>query len=152
MPSLRIRGIVNGILLILIILCGTLYVQIAGTRNSSLSYPQERYRPLIGGIQVEIREPPYYWPTSFCTISFPARNTTSNQVGVVVPYRCANFRQDYQSVSASQPYYPEGVGMVSYANSTIDLMFIPTSVSVEPAVLHIENNTKYILRIVSYPN
>jgi len=35
--------------------------------------------------------------------------------------------------------------MVSYANSTIDLMFIPTSVSVEPAVLHIENNTKYIL-------
>jgi hypothetical protein len=59
MPSLRIRGIVNWILLILIILCGTLYVQIAGTQSSSLSYPQERYRPLIGGIQVEIREPPY---------------------------------------------------------------------------------------------
>lgn len=78
------------------------------------------------------------------------RNTTSNQVGVVVPYHCVNFRQDYQSVYVSQPYYPEIIGQVGYANSTIDLMFTLTNISVKPAVLHIENNTKYILYIVDY--
>jgi hypothetical protein len=49
MPNSRI-GKYLAVILILIILGGALYVEIAVTENNSLSYPQERYRPLIGGI------------------------------------------------------------------------------------------------------
>jgi len=96
---------------------------------------RQRYRPLIGGIQIEIMTPSLR-PYGICTIGYVARDRNGN-LGIVTAGHCVNFRTDYV---VYQPNYDNWesnrIGSPTMVDMYSDSAFIPYR-DVTPSILHI---------------
>jgi len=104
---------------------------------------RQRYRPLIGGIQIEIMTPSLR-PYGNCTIGYVARDRNGN-LGIVTAGHCVNFRTDYV---AYQPNYDirgsNRIGTPTIVDRYSDSAFIPFN-NVAPWILNITYiSNKYV--------
>jgi len=116
-----------------------LSIPIALANNNPYDPARQRYRPLIGGIQIEIVRF-FLWiipiPYDVCTIGYVARDRNGN-LGIVTAGHCVDFRTDYV---VYQPNYDirgsNRIGSPTIVDRYSDSAFIPYR-DVTPSILHI---------------
>jgi len=110
--------------------------------NNPYDPARQRYRPLIGGIQIEIV---WFWwdiPISngYCTIGYMARDGNGN-IGIVTAGHCTDFGTGYVVYQPS--YDTEGsnrIGSPTIVDIYSDAAFIPYN-NVSPSILYITRYT-----------
>ncbi len=123
------KRILAASVIVLIVLVSALLVLRAETYNNPVAATRERYRPLIGGIQVY-----NYVIMDYCTTGYVARDSYG-RLGIVTAGHCSSFERN---VVFFQPTaYPDNeIGRVDIVSRDVDAAFIPTS-QVTPSILHI---------------
>ncbi|MEM0311514.1 MAG: hypothetical protein QXF10_08740 [Ignisphaera sp.] len=93
--------------------------------GTSPNATRQKYRPLIGGIQIGVVKWSWFIPIykGYCTIGYSAMDR-NGLLGVVTAGHCSNWDLP---VSVYQPDLWEHIGGFSYVNKTCDLGFIPYS-------------------------
>ena len=133
--------------------------------DPSLNYTGEEHRPLIAGLKIEI-----FNGTSIrvCTIGYLAFRPAdlTSRTGLVTAASCAGFRT---GDNVYQPMFNERawIGNVTWINQSIGVAYVSVNETIvrsvtgrmDPVIphdgigevlplLHVENNTKYVLRII----
>ncbi|MGC9104358.1 MAG: hypothetical protein ACP5JF_06175 [Candidatus Methanodesulfokora sp.] len=115
--------------LILLLMASTLVILISAQYSDPVTPTRQYYRPLIGGIQIEIS-------LGYCTIGYTARDA-GGRVGIITAGHCVGYSYDepvYQPVYGSSYY----IGKPSLINWVVDAAFVPFRNSA-PYILHINN-------------
>jgi len=113
---------------ILLLMASTIVILISAQYSDPVTPTRQYYRPLIGGIQISVRN--YY-----CTIDYTARDA-SGKVGIITAGHCV----DYSYYPVYQPEYSSSyyIGKPSLISVQADAAFVPFSDSA-PYILHINN-------------
>lgn len=144
--SMKLIKISASLIITYIIIYSTLVTYVEGYYADPVAYTREKYRPLIGGIQIENIKWFLFIPTldELCTLGYIAKDG-SGRLGVVTAGHCYNFETGW-GWSAYQPNYdfPLGTNYIGgpsiMGTSLIDVTFIPYS-NVTSRVLHIVNES-----------
>ncbi len=137
MITINTSSILSLLLIILIL------ESIAITYSTTATPTRNKYRPLIGGIQVETKGD---GSSDLCTISYSVKDKETGKKGVLVPAHCLPSLID--TIKAYQPTASDNnyIGDVTIIYHNGDLSFVDTDdagISVSAKVLIINNDGSY---------
>jgi len=147
------RGIISA-LIVMIILSSSMIPLVLSQSSDPAGPTRERYRPVIGGIQIEMRVSGY--SLGYCTASYVAQDSRGTRY-LVTASHCLTFLGREVSAAIYQPDYSTEnyIGTASLIYSDIDTAFIPLTVSSDPSVLRVWYYYGYFgvpQRVVGYCN
>jgi hypothetical protein len=125
------RGRLGLCLVVFLLAIGISTILINAQYSDPAAPTRMRYRPLIGGIQIEI-----FWQyigPSWCTIGYTGKDS-NGRMGVITAGHCTDHSIVYQPDDLLPGY--NYIGTPSAINSYVDAAFIPFSNSA-PYILHI---------------
>jgi len=128
--------------IILIVLMSTIMVLKAETYNDPVSATRERYRPVIGGVQIY-----NYAIMDYCSTGYMARDT-SGRLGIVTAGHCSSFERD---IVVFQPIADPNneIGSVDIVSRDVDAEFIPTYQAASSILVISSSGGKYFANIWS---
>lgn len=130
----------------LIITIATLVIMsIAYAIRNGVQYTQQYYRPIIGGIQIQLVSPQFL---GTCSIGYVVRDPNGN-LGFITAGHCSNFARNwsvYQPAATNNTYYVDTVTWVA-PQPGYDVEFIQYS-NVDAKVLYATNSTARYLYVL----
>jgi len=136
-PDMPPAGRLKHILAIIAVIALNISIPIVLANNPS-DPAQQKYRPLIGGIQIETGTFSWiFWNSRYyCTIGYTARDGNGN-TGIVTAGHCTDFSTSFVVYQPNYDFWGSNrIGSPTRINDYSDAAFIPYS-SASPSILYI---------------